>query len=200
MKPFQQIALLLLIPKIEFLFGWESQILGRDRRKGRVRTGKKNCHFPGNQEKLFQFCHGMIESPLLHILNPNYRSVYLKCLRKCQKTYNFDIFQTVSQICTSPPPKFWGGSKIWSPPPMCILSKLHYEKFGVSNLFFSKVIEERPLRGRLDPHLVQEGLKCACHTHLSTGKGVFLVLRRSNFPLCSSFVQEVILAFCYSIV
>ena len=34
---------------------------------------------------------------------------------------------------------------------MCILLKLHYAKFGVSNLFFSKVIEEKPLGGRLDP-------------------------------------------------
>ena len=44
---------------------------------------------------------------------------------------------------------------------MCILSKLHYAKFGVSNLSFSKVIEEKPLGGRLDPPppLVQEGLK-----------------------------------------
>ena len=42
---------------------------------------------------------------------------------------------------------------------MCILLKLHYAKFGVSNLFFSKVIEEKPLGARLDPpSLVQEGL------------------------------------------
>ena len=32
---------------------------------------------------------------------------------------------------------------------MCILLKLHYAKFGVSNLFFSKVIEEKPLGDRL---------------------------------------------------
>ena len=30
---------------------------------------------------------------------------------------------------------------------MCILLKLHYAKFNVSNLFCSKVIEEKPLRG-----------------------------------------------------
>ena len=34
---------------------------------------------------------------------------------------------------------------------MCILLKLHYAKFGVSRLFCSKVIEEKPLGGRLDP-------------------------------------------------
>ena len=68
-----------------------------------------------------------------------------------KKPYNFDIFQTVFQVCTSRPPKFWGGSEIWSHPPMCILLKLNYAKFGVSNLFFSKGIEEKPLGGRLDP-------------------------------------------------
>ena len=41
---------------------------------------------------------------------------------------------------------------------MCILLKLDYAKFGVSNLFFSKVIEEKHLGGWLDP-LEQEGLK-----------------------------------------
>ena len=42
---------------------------------------------------------------------------------------------------------------------MCILLKLDYAKFGVSNLFFSKVIEEKPLGGGLDPPLVKERLK-----------------------------------------
>ena len=31
---------------------------------------------------------------------------------------------------------------------MCILLKLNYAKCSVSDLFFSKVIEERPLRAR----------------------------------------------------
>ena len=149
MKPFQQIALLLFIPKNIIFVSVGSQILGRDRWKSRVKTGK-TVIFQGNEGKLFQFFPGRIEAPLLHILDPNYPSFYLKCLRKCQKTYNFYIFQTVSQICTSPP-CFCGGSKISSHPPMCILSKLHYAKFSVSNLCFSKVIEEKPLWGRLDP-------------------------------------------------
>ena len=42
---------------------------------------------------------------------------------------------------------------------MCILFKLHYAKFGVSNLFFSKVIKEKPLGGRLEPPLVKEQVK-----------------------------------------
>ena len=41
---------------------------------------------------------------------------------------------------------------------MYILLKLHYAKFGVSRLFCSKVIEEKPLGGWLDPSLVKEGL------------------------------------------
>ena len=34
---------------------------------------------------------------------------------------------------------------------MCILLKLHCAKLDVSRLFCSKVIEEKPLGGRLDP-------------------------------------------------
>ena len=33
---------------------------------------------------------------------------------------------------------------------MCILFKFDYAKFSVSNFFCSKVIEEKPLGGRLD--------------------------------------------------
>ena len=42
---------------------------------------------------------------------------------------------------------------------MCILLKFDYAKFGVSNLCFSEVIEEKPLGARLDPPLVQKGLR-----------------------------------------
>ena len=38
---------------------------------------------------------------------------------------------------------------------MCILLKLNYPKFGVSNLFFSKVIEEKLLGGQLEPPRVK---------------------------------------------
>ena len=40
---------------------------------------------------------------------------------------------------------------------MCILLKLDYAKFGVSNVFFSKVIEEKLLGGRLDPPPLGKG-------------------------------------------
>ena len=36
---------------------------------------------------------------------------------------------------------------------MCLLLKLHYAKFNVSRLFCSKVIEEKPLGGRLETPL-----------------------------------------------
>ena len=41
---------------------------------------------------------------------------------------------------------------------MCILLKLDYAKFGVSNLFFANVIAEKPLGGLLNPlPFVKEG-------------------------------------------
>ena len=45
---------------------------------------------------------------------------------------------------------------------MYIILKFDYAKFGVSNLCFSKGIEEKPLGGRLNPPpppLIKEGLK-----------------------------------------
>ena len=51
------------------------------------------------------------------------------------KTYNFDIFLTLPQICTSPYPKLLKSPKLIISL-MCILLKLDCEKFGVSNLFF----------------------------------------------------------------
>ena len=42
---------------------------------------------------------------------------------------------------------------------MCILSKLHYAKFCGSNLFFSKVIEEKPLGGSARPPLCTGGVR-----------------------------------------
>ena len=42
---------------------------------------------------------------------------------------------------------------------MCILLKLIYAKFGVSNLFFAKVIEENPLGFGSTPPPGQEGLR-----------------------------------------
>ena len=43
---------------------------------------------------------------------------------------------------------------------MCILLKLDYARFGVPNLFFSNVIEEKSLGvGSIPPPLVKEGLR-----------------------------------------
>ena len=57
-------------------------------------------------------------------------------------------------------PRTYGVEVPPPPPPPPPGSKLHYAKFGVCNLFFSKVIEEKPLGvGSTPPPLVQEGLK-----------------------------------------
>ena len=72
-------------------------------------------------------------SPLLHIIDPNYPSFYLKCNRKYQKTDNFDI----SPSSYLPSQIFGVNPKFRHTPLMCILSKLDYAKFGVSDLFFS---------------------------------------------------------------
>ena len=51
---------------------------------------------------------------------------------------------------------------------MCILLKLDYAKFGVSNLNFSKVIEEKPLWVWLDtPHLGKGMVKANSHGAIS---------------------------------
>ena len=43
---------------------------------------------------------------------------------------------------------------------MCILlTELDYAKFGVSNIFFYEVIEEKSLRGSAQPLLLKEGLR-----------------------------------------
>ena len=107
MKLFLQITLLFLISKIyffarDFLFWWESQILGKGRWKSRVKTGK-NCHyFQGNQEQLFQFCPGRIGATLLHIHAPNYPSFHLKCPRKCQKPISLTFSQHFSKLAPLP--------------------------------------------------------------------------------------------------
>ena len=52
---------------------------------------KKLSFFQGNEG---QFCPGRIETPFLHVLDPNSPSFYVKWPRKCQKTYHFDIFKS----------------------------------------------------------------------------------------------------------
>ena len=78
---------------------------------GKVGSKLKNCHFSrDSRENCSNFFPRRIEAPFLHVLDPNSLSFYVKCPRKCQKTYNFDTFFTLPQIYTSPPPKFWDES------------------------------------------------------------------------------------------
>ena len=65
---------------------------------------------------------------------------------------------------------------------MCILLKLHYAKFGVSSFFSSKVIEEKPLRGQLDPW-IKEGLS-------NTRVSVSIVLNLLFYCFCHCSVQK----------
>ena len=59
-----------------------------------------------------------------------------------KKNYNFDIFPTRSQICTSLPPKFWGNPK-FDLTHLCV----YYQSWIMQSLvflsYFSKVIEEK---------------------------------------------------------
>ena len=50
---------------------------------------------------------------------------------------------------------------------MCILFKLDYAKFGISNLFSSKVMEEKPLGVSSTPSLVKKGFKSYVYRKLS---------------------------------
>ena len=63
---------------------------------------------------------------------------------------------------------------------MCILLKFDSTKFGVSDLCFSKVIEEKPLGGSDRPPLVQEGL-------ITT-----LVRQFVNFPLFYKSISKIL--------
>ena len=70
----------------------------------------KNCHYSSNIRANHSSYHPeRTEAPFLHVLDLNSPSSYVKCPRKCQKTYNF--FNTFpNEIYTSPPPKFWDES------------------------------------------------------------------------------------------
>ena len=118
--------------------------------------------FKGNHGQLLQFCPGRIEAPLLHILDPNSPSFYLKCPRKCKKTpIILAFFQYFPKFGPLPLLHFGVGPKFDHISLCAYISKLDYAKFGASNLLLSKVIEEKPLGvGPIPPPplLVKEGL------------------------------------------
>ena len=101
-RPIGQLAIIIAqSKKINFVY-----VGMPDFREGRKVGSKleKLSFFQENQEQLFQFFTGRIEALLLHILDLDYPSFYLKCPSKHKKTYNFDNFDT-SQICISSPRK-----------------------------------------------------------------------------------------------
>ena len=112
---------------------------------------KKLSFLQGNQEQFFQFCPGRIEAPFLHVLDPNSASFYVKCPRKWQKTYNFDILKHFYKFTPLPLLKF-----VFNPKSDHILPCVHYLSWIMQSLmfltcFFSKVIEEKPLGVGLTP-------------------------------------------------
>ena len=60
---------------------------------GKVGTKLENCHFSrDSRDNCSNFYPGRMKALLLHVLDPNSPSIYVKCPKKCPKTYNFDIF------------------------------------------------------------------------------------------------------------
>ena len=148
------------------MHGWEYQNLGRDRGKSRAKT-ERLSFFQGKQGQLFQFFPGRIEAHFLHIINPNYSSFNLKCPRKYKKPHNFDIFPTLPQICTSPLPNLLGNPIFNYTPYVYIIDVGLYAKFGGSNVYHSKVIEEKLEgggggRGRQDLDCMDMRLRLHC--------------------------------------
>ena len=92
---------------------------------------KKLSFFQGNQGELFQFCTGRIEAHLLHILDPNYPSFYLKCLRKCQKTYNLTFFKQFPKFAPLPLLNF-GVDLKFDHIRLCV----YYQSYAMQSLVF----------------------------------------------------------------
>ena len=85
-----------------YFCGWECQILGRQRWKSRAKTGT-TVIFPGKSEAIVPIVYWRNWKPSF---DPKCPCLYPTCPRKYQKVHNLYIFFTLSQICTSSPPKF----------------------------------------------------------------------------------------------
>ena len=123
--------------------GWESQILARHKWKSSVKS-RKTVITPGKLVAIVPIFPWKDRSPFLHILDPNYLSFYLKCPRKWQKTYNFNISPTLYQICTSPLLNF-GVDLKFDHIPLCVYYYCWIMQGLVFLTYFSNVIEEKPL-------------------------------------------------------
>ena len=111
------------------MYGWESQVLGRERLKSRAKT-RKIVIFPGKSGQLFQFCPGRIEA----LFYTFFTQIILKCPRKYQKTHNFEIFLHFPKFAPLLLSNFEENPK-FDHIPMYVLLKFHYAKFGVSNFY-----------------------------------------------------------------
>ena len=63
-----------------------------DFREGQVEKWGENREIREIRVNFSNFALEGQKSSFLHVLDPNSPSFYVKCPRKCRKTYNFDIF------------------------------------------------------------------------------------------------------------
>ena len=103
-----------------------------------------------------------IEAPFLHVLDLNSPSSYVKCPRKCQKTYNF---LTLSQMKFTPLHLLnFGMNPKLDHIPLCILLKLDMQNLVFLACFFFQSYRRKNLGGIGSPpspsplSLVKEGL------------------------------------------
>ena len=125
---------------------------------------RKLSFFQENQGQLFQFYPGRIEALFLHILDPNYPLLIQNVLENIKNPIILK-FLTLSQICISSPPKFWGKSKIcFGYTSLCV----YYWSWIMQSLVFLTYLFQKLSKKKLlgDPlglapsPLVKEGLRC----------------------------------------
>ena len=125
--------------------GWKCQVLGRERWKSRVKNAKK-LSFSREIRAAVPILPCNDRSPLLHIFDPNYLSFHLKCPRKCQKSVILKFFQHFPKFVALPISNF-GMNHKFHHSARCILSKLDYAKFNVSNRCSFKRYRRKTLTG-----------------------------------------------------
>ena len=95
-----------------------------------------------SRENCSNFCPGRMEAPL-HGLDPNSPSIYVKCPRKYQKVYNFDIFLHFPKFTSLPLLNFGMNPTFDHIPPMCILINLHMQSLMFLNCFGQKLSSKK---------------------------------------------------------
>ena len=89
-----------------------------------------------------------MEASLLHVLDQNSPSIYVKWPRKCQKTYNFDNFFTLPQFYTSPLLNFWLNPK-FNHIILCVYYKSYFTQSFMFLDCFVQILSKKNLGGRV---------------------------------------------------